>query len=162
MIDNKPKILSWQAIVIGAFIGLGLQFLLNLLALSIGLSIFSKKIDGTISFSILNFIGFALVGIISMVTAGWVAGRLTKNSVLQKSWGMLYGLMAWCLTFILTVILITNAIQFSYFHANFTSRQLVAIRITRDLPMITETQSVNNDLDTTSITLNAYVTFALF
>ena len=97
-----------------------------------------------------------------MFTTGWIAGRLTKVSFVRKQWGILYGFVAWCLSFMMTVILLMNMIQFSQFHSNFTSKNLTAIKITNNLPMMTSTQSGTNELNTKMISVNAYITFIFF
>ena len=154
--------LSWKAIFAGAFTGFGLNFLLNLLSLAIGLSIFVEKTGDQLSFSLTGFIAFIATAIISMFATGWVAGRLTPPSYRIKTWGLVYGFIAWTACFIMTVVLITNMLQFTYFHSSFTSKELVAIRITNDMPMATETKSINADLSKKTISMNAQITFCLF
>lgn len=153
---------SWTAIFSAAIVGFGLNFLLNLFALAIGLSIFSEKEANQIVFSLWSFSGFIAVAFISMFATGWVAGKLTPPSYRVKWWGMLYGFIAWTVCFIMTFVLITNMLQFTYFHSSFTSKELVAIRITNDMPMATETKMANADLSKKLITFNAQVTLILF
>jgi hypothetical protein len=154
--------ISWTAILAGAIVGFGLNFLLNFLGLALGLSIFTEKIHHTLAVSMSGSIAFILVAVISMFSAGWVAGRLTQHSLMRKTWGIVYGFISWSILLIMTVILITNMIQFSYFHTSFTSKELTGIRITNQQPMLTEAQSVNADIKNKTITLNAQITFLIF
>ncbi|MBV9575959.1 MAG: hypothetical protein JO149_04995 [Gammaproteobacteria bacterium] len=158
----KAQPISWSAIFTGASIGFGLNFLLNFISLAIGLSIFSEKNADSIEFSLAAFAFFIIAAVIAMSITGWVAGRLTIHSPKRKSWGIAYGFLAWTICFIMTIILITNMLQFTYFHSSFTSKNLVAIRITGDMPMTTETKSINADLSKKNITMNAQVTILLF
>ena len=153
---------SMKAIFAGALTGFGLNFLLNLLSLAIGLSVFVEKSGDQLNFSFTGFIAFFISAIISMFATGWISGRLTYPSYRIKPWGILYGFLAWTLCFILTVILITNMLHFTYFHSSFTSKELIAIRITNNMPMIAETKSANADLNKKVISVDAQVTFVLF
>ena len=159
--ENK-KVFSWTAIFVGALIGLGLTFLLNLLSLAIGMSIFTEQTNQTISFSFIGIVGFFLVAVISMFTTGWIAGKLTILSSIRKHWGFLYGFSAWCVSFIMTVILLMNTLQFTQFHSNFTSKNLTAIKISNQLPMLTQSEGSNAETNKKVIALNAYVTFIFF
>lgn len=156
MNDNKK--LSWTAVLTGGIAGVGLNFLLNLLSLAIGLSIFTVSNR----LSVLSLFFFGVLAFIAMFTTGWIAGILSNINVNKKMWGVLYGFIAWCVSFIFTVILLTNMIQFASFHSNFTSNELVAVRITNESPMTTETKKAKVDLSTKTISLNVYVTFFLF
>jgi hypothetical protein len=156
------KIWSWTAIFVAALIGVGLTFLLNLLSVAVGLSIFSEQTSDKITVSILGLIGFILVAVLSMFTTGWIAGRLSILPSVHKYWGCLYGFSAWCLSLVATIILLMNMIQFTQFHSNFTSKNLTAIKITNQIPMLTQSQGSNAETDTRIISLNAYVTFSFF
>lgn len=156
------KVFSWTAIFVGALTGLGLTFLFNLLSLAIGISLFTQQTNDTFAFSITGIIGFFLVAFISMFVTGWIAGKLTLLSSMRKVWGCLYGFTAWCLTFIMTVILLMNTLQFIQFHSNFTSKNLTTIKISNQLPTMTQSQGSNAETEKKIIGLNAYVTFIFF
>jgi hypothetical protein len=167
---KKNYYVSWTAIISGAFIGLGLNFLLNLFSLAIGLASFTVSSSGKTEFSLIGFMCFGLSSIISMFITGWVAGKLTPPILLNRLWGIFFGFLAWCLLLMITIILLTNMIQYAAFHANFTSN-LIAIKITNDAPMFTETHahaltnsplSLNIETGKKIITLNAFLTFILF
>ncbi|WP_419421030.1 hypothetical protein ACNVED_06965 [Legionella sp. D16C41] len=166
--DFKIKLyINWSAVISAAIAGVGLNFLFNLLALALGIASFTIRASGKIEFSLWGFICFCLAALIAMFSTGWLAGRLSYPS-LKKMWGCFIGFLAWSLLLILTIILITNMIQFVAFHANFTS-SLVAIKITNDAPMLTEIflnskapMSVAVEADKKVIVLNALITFIMF
>jgi hypothetical protein len=162
MKNEKVKVFSWTAVFVGALVGLGLTFLLNLFSLAVGISIFAQQTNDKISISMSGTILFILVAVISTFWTGWVAGRLTVLPSVRKRWGFLYGFCAWCISFIMTVMLLMNTLQFTQFHSNFTSKNLTTIKITNQIPMLTESQGSNAETDKKIISLNAYVTFIFF
>ncbi|RUQ84973.1 hypothetical protein [Legionella septentrionalis] len=117
-IKNSP--VSWSAILAGAIAGVGLNFLLNLLALGLGIVSFSVTWSGRTDFSLLGFLFFCFAAVIAMFLTGWIAGRLTPAGW-ARYWGVLIGFLAWSVLLIFTLMLITNMIQYSAFHTNFTS-----------------------------------------
>lgn len=163
---NKSYI-TWSAIISGAIAGVGLNFLLNLLSLAIGISSFTIRSTGKIEFSLLGFVCFCITALIAMFSTGWLAGRLSYPT-LKRIWGCFFGFLAWALLLIITIVIITNMIQFAVFHANFTS-SLVAIKIANDAPMLTEIflsgkapMSVVLEADKKVFILNALITFLMF
>ncbi|KTC65829.1 Uncharacterised protein (plasmid) [Legionella adelaidensis] len=160
----EKDIVKWTALFSAAILGVGINFLFNLLALGLSFSSFIVTDQGNLSFSFLGFLSFCFVAIIAMFTTGWFAGRLTPDMGQSKTWGFFYGFLAWSLLLIITIILITNMIQYTAFHANFTA-SLVAIKITNNAPMLTETfADVTHGLEPAKkvLTLNAFLTFILF
>lgn len=167
---KKNFFISWTAIFSGAVIGVGLNFLLNLLTLGLALSCFSIALSGKTEFSLVGFLCFCVSAMIAMFTTGWIAGKLTPRVLLHPAWGILYGFLAWSVLLIITIILITNMIQYTAFHSNFSSN-LTAIKITNNAPMLTQTVadtitnsplSINVELGKKVIILNALLTFILF
>lgn len=161
---QRTSYIKWSAIFSGAVIGVGLNFLCNLLALGISLSSFSMDSSGNLSFSVFGFLGFCISAVLAMFVTGWVAGRASPPQNLSIYWGVMYGFLAWSLLLIITIILITNMIQYTSFHANFTA-SLVAIKISNNGPMFTETfADLTHGLETSKkiLTLNAFLTFILF
>lgn len=167
---QKKRYLSWSAIFAGAVAGVGLNFLLNLLSLGLGISSFSIDSEGNTFFSFAGFLCFCLAAILAMFSTGWIAGKLTPVVVKARAFGLLIGFIAWSMLLIMTIILITNMIQYAAFHSNFTSN-LVAIKLTNDAPMLTETVAdtrkksplhINIETRRKVLTLNAFLTFVLF
>lgn len=162
--------ISWSALSAGAIAGVGLNFLMNLLALGLGLAIFSVSSSGETLFSMWGFGCFIICALCSMFITGWVAGKLTPRVLKSRAWGLLYGFLSWSLLLIFTIILITNFIQYTAFHSNFTSN-LVEIKLKHSSAMLTGTKahalsnsplSFNIETHKKVITLNALLTFLLF
>src|SRR5262245_61097816 len=102
---------SWRAVLAGALVAVGLSFLLNLFSLAIGLTAFNVK-DGALSLAIGGFIGM-LIGVIAiMFFAGWVSGYLARHPNHDPRFGVFYGLAAWCLGLVITLILASQISQF--------------------------------------------------
>jgi MFS family permease len=99
------KCISWSAVLVGGLIGIGLSFLLNLFSVAIGLTAFTTAEDGATAFAVGGFLGFVIGAIVSMFAAGWVAGYLGRPYCNGCNLGALYGFVAWCITFILGVML---------------------------------------------------------
>lgn len=149
--------------------GVGLNFLLNLLALAFGISSFSVEENTHTRFLISGYLLFCLSAFIAMFFTGWLGGKLSSGQLLPRAWGIIYGFLAWCLLLLFTIILITNMIQYTAFHANFTSN-LTGIHISADSPMMTETVSEkegkpaipDSEKAQKIVRLNIYQTFFLF
>ncbi|HVT62521.1 MAG TPA: hypothetical protein VHD33_03425 [Legionellaceae bacterium] len=161
---------SWSAVFAGAVAGVGINFLLNLFALAFGIASFAHDANGHTIFSAMGFLWFCIAAIIAMFITGWLAGRLTPRVMPTPHWGIVYGFLAWSLLLILTIILITNMIQYMAFHSNFTSN-LVEIRLTSQAPMLTMTKAhqslqsplkFNIETHKKIIILNGVLTFVLF
>lgn len=162
--------ISWSALYGGAVAGVGLNFLMNLLALGLGVTSFSVSENGDTLFSGWGFSFFIISALCAMFITGWIAGTFTPRVLEKRTWGLLYGFLSWSLLLIFTIILITNFIQYTAFHSNFTS-SLVEIKLKHSLPMLTETAahkipnsplSFNIETHKKVITLNALLTFLLF
>lgn len=162
--------ISWTPIFSAAIIGVGLNFLLNLFALSLGLSSFAIAASGKTYFSFAGFVCFCVSSLIAMFCTGWIAGKLSIPTFQQRIWGAFIGFLAWSLLLIMTIILLMNMIQYVAFHSNFTAN-LVAVKIANNAPMLTETiaelaekspLSINIETTKKVLTLNALLTFLLF
>lgn len=107
MIGRYPawRRISWSAIFVGALVGVGLGFLLNLFGLAIGLTAFSVNSDtGATAVAIGGLIGM-LIGIIaSMLAAGYTAGYLGRHYCPKKNVGVIYGFATWTLALLLSAI----------------------------------------------------------
>lgn len=96
--------MCWSAVFSGAFVGVGLAFLLHLYGVAIGLSAYSSSSDGASIIAIGGLLGM-LIGIIaSMATAGFVAGYLGRHHYHQMHGGVMYGFITWSLILIMSVI----------------------------------------------------------
>jgi len=103
--------ISWSAIISGAFVALGLSFLLFSFASAIGLSAFKISADRVTSIAIGGFIAMLIGGIIVMFVSGWVAGFLNRGRCGDHRIGLLAGFLAWSLGLIITAILTTHVGQ---------------------------------------------------
>jgi len=125
------KCFSWSAVFVGAFIGVGLSFLLNLFSLAIGLSAFTTTSSGITAFAVGGFLGFLIGGIASMFVAGFVAGYLGRPFSSSCNSGCLYGFIAWSLTLILGVMLSGPASKFITANSSYiTNHALTVINLT--------------------------------
>jgi MFS family permease len=99
------KCISWTAILVGAIVGVGLGFLLNLFSVAIGLSAFSTSPEGMTAFAVGGFIGLAIGTVVSMYVAGYTSGYLAHPHCPKRNSGALYGFTTWVVSFILVVLL---------------------------------------------------------
>lgn len=121
----------WSAIFIGAFIGVGLGFLLNLFYIAIGLSVFTVSQDGMITLAIGGLVGLAIGIIASMYTAGYAAGYLTRPHCHGRNLGVAYGFTTWCIALLITVFFTMHVGRFISSYSNFISNPSTIV-ITED------------------------------
>lgn len=109
-ISAAIKRVSWGAIFAGAVVAIVTQFLLNLLGLGIGLTTFefAGGDDTAGGFGTAQGIWTVVSALIALFTGGWVAGRLAGMP--RKTDGMLHGVVAWALTTLLTLFLLTTGV----------------------------------------------------
>lgn len=93
---------SWSAIFIGAIVGVGLGFLLDLFAIAIGLTAFNSSSTGANAIAIGGFLGMLIGFIAAMVTAGYTAGYLGRFCCPKRNLGILYGFATWTLALVLS------------------------------------------------------------
>lgn len=96
--------LSWSAVFSGAFIALGLSFILQLFSLAIGLSAYHTNASGT-TLAIGGFLGLLLGVIVSMGIAGFVSGCLGRFCCYHSSEAVIYGFLTWSLALLLSALL---------------------------------------------------------
>lgn len=105
--DHCPARISWSAIFIGALIGVGLSFLMNLFGVTIGLSAFSMTDQGVLSLAIGGLLGLILSTIIAMFFAGYASGYIGRLYVPRRNMGMIYGFTTWIISVVMTALLTT-------------------------------------------------------
>ncbi|MDF3054275.1 MAG: Uncharacterized protein K0Q74_182 [Gammaproteobacteria bacterium] len=138
------KCVSWSAIIAGALVGLGTSFLLNLFGIAIGLSAFTTDRQGMLTLAVGGFIGLTIGAIVSMFFAGWVAGYLARMSCFNRHFGALYGLVTWCLSLVLTIILTANAAQFmSMRNHSLSDPTSIVLTTNRDAATVSERNQSN-------------------
>ncbi|WP_133141007.1 hypothetical protein [Legionella maceachernii] len=97
--------ISWAAIFAGAFVGIGLGFLLRLLGTAIGLSAYSSSPSGFVVIAIGGLIGLLIGSIISMGAAGFVAGYLGRSTCPHHHMGLIYGFTTWSVVLLFTALI---------------------------------------------------------
>lgn len=165
--------ISWTAIVLGALTAVSLSFILNLLALAIGLTAFPTGENGVAAFAVTGFVGLAVISIVVMFTAGWVAGVLGRGNCLRRKMGELYGIGTWCLALILYILLASSVGQFFSQTNYLINRNVVAVKLTEDVSKGTieptkkavaavQTLKVHPETAAISLGIGTFVTFFLF
>lgn len=162
------KCISWSAIVVGALVGVGLSFLLNLFGVAIGLSLVTTSKAGMISLAIGGFIGLLISAFIAMFVAGTAAGYLGRSHCLKRNLGVVYGFSTWCLALILSVLLASHILHFVSNYTNFiTNQATVSTTQNSNMPAVTTAQKSSN---TSLVVVNTqkatntlgYVSFLVF
>lgn len=98
------KGVSWSAILAGAFVAIGLSFLLYAFGSAIGLSAFTVT-DNITSIAIGAFVAMLFGSIVAMFVSGWVAGYLNRCCCHENCTGALSGFLAWCLAIVITALI---------------------------------------------------------
>lgn len=174
LLDNESKYTGkcfcWSAIVAGAFVGLGLSFLLNLFGVAIGLSAFSTSTEGLKAFAIGGFLGLVLVTIISMYFAGMVTGYLARPFCFRRHLATVYGFTTWSLMLGVSMILASHAGNYvTYTTKQISSPTVVKFTSDQNAPMAADTSTsstdqttVNTEKATNVLGTAAFITFFLF
>lgn len=163
------KTISWRAIFAGAFVGMGLAFLLNIFSVAIGLSAYSM-VNGVSGLAVGGFVGLLIGGIISTFMAGWVSGYLGRPYCPRHNLGILYGFLAWSLALIFTVLLASHSTQYlsnySKFIINPTNDVVVSQTASSEAPPVEMSRDgttvVNADSAAKAISVTAFIVFCLF
>jgi hypothetical membrane protein len=157
---NECKCLSWQPVVAGALIAVGLSFLLNLFSVAIGLTAFATNSDGVETLAFGGLLGTAIGIIASMFAAGWITGYLSQRHCFKRHLGALYGFLAWCLALLIGIFVASHAQQYVSFYGHFLSG-------TSDMIQVSNTAAGNaavaaTNMSTKSLVISTYVIFCLF
>jgi hypothetical protein len=103
--------MSWGAALAGAAIALGLQLLLSLLGVGIGLSTVDPAAGdtpGATTFGVATGIYYAIVTLLSLFVGGWVAGHLA--GIPRRIDGLLHGLVTWSVAILLLLYVVTTTV----------------------------------------------------
>lgn len=103
---NHHSHVCWSAVFAGAFVGVGLGFLLHLFGTAIGLSAYSADASGAQVIAIGGILGFLIGVIVSMGAAGYVAGYLGRFKQCYCHGGIIYGFVTWSLALALSAVLV--------------------------------------------------------
>ena len=121
--------IHWTAIFAGAFIGVGLGFLLNIFSMAIGLSAYTATQDGANVIAIGGVAGLLIGVIASMGVAGFVAGYLARFYHCYCHGGVIYGFVTWTLALMLSVLLIIPMSHYVSFYERNLNPNLVPTQI---------------------------------
>lgn len=171
----RPKSFSWSAIFAGAFVGIGLTFLLNLFCVSIGLSIVKTSTEGVTALAVGSFIGLLISIIVAMFAAGMTAGYLARPFCFKRNLGILYGFIAWCLALILGVILATHMTRYVTSYTEYVNNRPAVVSVVNNdvspaVSVAAKTKAKTNQSDVTvnaqkavnNLGYSAFVVFVLF
>lgn len=163
---HHGKCISWSAIIIGALVGIGLSFLLNLFSVAIGLSVYNTSSEGAMTLAVGGFIALIIGIIVSMFMAGYVAGFIAEP-YRRCNVGLLYGFATWCLALIITVLLMSHVGRYVNTFSNTVSNPtMVIVNNDNEAPLAQQTSprtvEVNAEKATRAIGLSAFITFVLF
>jgi LytS/YehU family sensor histidine kinase len=172
----QTRCISLKAIFVGALVGLGVSFLLNLFGVAIGLTAFTTSPEGATTLAIGGFIGVTIATVVSTFLGGLVAGYFARNTLHRSALlGALYGFVTWCVALILMVLFAAHLSQFVAQYNNSLNRGVMSVSVVDDrsspsTPMVTTTNrtensthvTVNADKASTALGAAAFVTFFLF
>lgn len=161
------KKISYQAVIIGALVGLGISFLLSIFSLAIGLTAFSTTDSGVTAFAVGGFLALLISLIVAMFVAGWVSGFLAKWHN-NSNWGVLYGFVTWTIALLLLIGFSAPFASFLSSYSGYITNQKVVILKNSNAP--TQVQTIQTNQGETQPTTNAQqtaadiakVTFAIF
>lgn len=116
--------ICWSAVFAGAFVGLGLLFLLHLYGVAISLSVFNSANHGA-AIAIGGFLGMVIGVIAAMVAAGFVTGYLGRFHYYPLHGGVIYGFVTWSLIIFLSAIMIGPMQRYVLSYGNALSNTVV-------------------------------------
>lgn len=123
--------IHWTAIFAGAFVGVGLGFLLNIFSMAIGLSAYTSSPNGTTAVAIGGILGLLIGAIASMGVAGFVTGYLARFYHCYCHGGIIYGFITWSLGLMLSALLIAPMMHYVSFHQENLDPALVPTQISK-------------------------------
>lgn len=162
------KRISWSAIIVGALVGTGLSFLLNLFSIAIGLSIVKTTHDGLVSLAVGGFIGLLIGAIVAMFVAGLAAGYLGRPYSVKRNLGVVYGFTTWCLALILMMLLASHVGRYITSYSSFITNPTPVVFSNNQLSPVITTSTlsskvvVNSQAATNNLGYSAFLIFILF
>ncbi len=167
--------LSWSSIFIGALVGFGLGFLLNIFSFAIGLTAFVPTTSGLMKLAVGGFIGLLIGGIATMFVSGWAAGYFARSHCCNPRYGIIYGFTAWCLAVIISIFVAGYVGQFmtsqpylagqnsaiiTNVHAQ--TMQAVSQKSNINPPASANRAEQNTEMAAHNLGLSLFITFVLF
>ncbi|CEK11831.1 DUF4199 domain-containing protein [Legionella hackeliae] len=136
----RPRV-CWSAIFTGAFIGVGLGFLLHLFSIAIGLSAYSSTSNGATVIAIGGILGLLIGVIVSMGLAGFVAGYLGRFHYCHCHGGVIYGFLTWSIALLLSAVFV---IPLTHYISTYT-RNLAPAIVTNQVAQTLDESTVANE-----------------
>lgn len=157
---SECKCFSWQPIIAGALVAIGLSFLLNLFGVAIELTAFTTNNRGVETLVFGGLLATALGVVVSMFATGWLTGYLGQRHCSKGHLGALYGFLAWCLALVLVIFLADPVQHYLSFYGHFLSG-------TTDVMQVNSAVAANNVMPTMhdevkSLVISKYIIFCLF
>ncbi|MFT4058523.1 MAG: hypothetical protein QM652_03140 [Legionella sp.] len=160
--------IHWTAIIAGAFVGVGLSFLLNIFSMAIGLSAYSSLPNVAPTIAIGGVLGLLIGVIVSMGVAGFVAGYLGRFHHCYCHGGVIYGFITWSLVLMLSALLIMPFTHYVSFYEENLDPNLAPTQISSADVNVSVTPSQNTStqkmMDTNPKQLHwkGWILFVLF
>jgi hypothetical protein len=162
---TTPTRICWSALLIGAFTGVGLGFLLNLFAMAIGLSAYSSSPSGANAVAIGGVIGLLIGVIASMGVAGFVAGYLGRFYHCYCHGGVIYGFATWSLALMLSALLFIPMANYMAFYEENLSPAVASAEATHTVantPTTTSTPTTAVSVQTKHLAWSGWILFIIF
>ncbi len=163
------KRISWSAMFIGALIGLGLGFLLNLFGVAIGLSALTTT-AGQTSIAIGGFLGLVIGAVATMFVAGYTAGYLGRFYTPKQNLGVIYGFGTWTLALVLAALVSSPFTTYLASYSNLTAaivategQQAVGDEAADETAQTTESNQLQNmNISPSTVIWIPFLAFLLF
>jgi hypothetical protein len=103
------KRISWAAIFAGAMVALGIQLLLSLLGMGIGMGSVDplREPNPLAGLGIGTLIWWTITLMIALYAGGWVAGKLSRT--MNRFESMMHGILTWIVFVLFNIYLLTSA-----------------------------------------------------
>jgi hypothetical protein len=152
------KCISWKPVFAGALTAIGLSFLLNLFSVAIGLTAYTTNAEGVETMVFGGLLGTAIGIIAAMFAAGWIAGYLGQRHCVKRHVGCMYGFLTWCVALIISIFLMSHAVEYVAFYSHFISGSLANMAP----PAADKVAETVRTMDTSSVVVSTFILFILF
>ena len=152
---DECECLAWKPVIAGAFVGVGLTFLLNLFSVAIGLTAYKVDTQGGESLVFGGFIGAGIGVIAAMFAAGWLSGYLGRKYCVVRHMGALYGFLTWCVALVIAVFFAGAAQHYVGDYSHFLSGTPAGV-------VDAASNAAVGVVADGSLVISAYIVFALF
>ena len=164
-------LVCWSSIFAGAFVGVGLGFLLHIYGMAISLSAFSSSQEGASVIAVGGLLGM-LVGVIaSMAAAGFVAGYLGRYHYYHIHGGVIYGFITWSLALLMSAVIAGPMMHYVSLYENSLTHTVTVESSTSNTTKENKITTIKQKKDTnlavakvgpTELAWTGWIVFALF